>query len=220
MKRRAPDGFTLLELLLAVSLLSLISASIMGGIHLGRRTWESSRASEALDDVENAIRATAGLIGRGYSISAEQMQMQRQPLSAEPPPAPFVGVANVFNFVALSEGGAQWGGLILTEIGVDNGPEGSELVVWTRPYRPRDGLKIGREAMKRTVILKNIAFFELSYFGAQQEQQGFGLQRQPAAWSQAWNSRTGLPELVSIRIGANRLGRVMEAQATVAIRQR
>ncbi|WP_424363009.1 PulJ/GspJ family protein [Methylocystis parvus] len=218
MKRRARDGFTLLELLLAVSILSLITASIMGGIHLGARAWDTTRASESLDEVESAMRATAGLIGRGYSVSTEQLQQQS---TTEGPPPPFAGTANAASFVALSEGGAQWGGLILTEIGVDKGPEGSELAVWTRPYRPREGLAVGRGAMKKTVVLKNVAYFELSYFGAQQAQPGFGQQqRQPPAWSPAWASRTGLPELVSIKIGANRLGQVIETQATVAIRQR
>ncbi|WP_442756666.1 prepilin-type N-terminal cleavage/methylation domain-containing protein [Methylocystis sp. JAN1] len=221
MRRRAPDGFTLLELLLAISLLSLITASIMGGIHLGVRAWDTTRASESLDEVESATRATAGLIGRGYTIATDQLQQQRQQLSAEPPPPPLAGSANAVSFVALSEGGAQWGGLILTEIGIDNGPEGSELAVWTRPYRPREGLVVERGAMKKTVVLKNLAYFELAYFGVQQAQQGIvQQQRQAPAWSPAWASHAGLPELVAIKIGANRLGQVIEAQATVAIRQR
>lgn len=215
MKRRAHDGFTLLELLLAISLFSLITASIMGGIHLGARAWETTRASDALDEVENAVRATAALIGRGYTIATDQQQQ----FTAEGPPPPFAGTANAASFVALSEGGAQWGGLVLTEIGVDSGPEGSELAVWTKPYRPREGLANGRAAMKKTVALKGVAFFELSYFGAQQTQPG-AQQQQPPVWSRSWASRTGLPELVTIRVGANRLGRVIEAQATVAIRQR
>ncbi|QGM96080.1 prepilin-type N-terminal cleavage/methylation domain-containing protein [Methylocystis parvus] len=217
MTQRSRDGFTLLELLLAISILSLITVAIMGGIRLGTRAWDTTRASDALDDVEGAIRAAAGLISRGYPVATEQMQQQ---FTAEGPPPPFAGSANAASFVALSEGGAQWGGLIVTEIGVDAGADGSELAVWTKPYRPREGLVIGRGAMKRTAILKDVAFFELSYFGAQQAQPGFGQQPQPPAWSAAWASRGGLPELVRIRIGANRLGRLVEAEATVAIRQR
>lgn len=208
MKRRVPDGFTLLELLLAISLLSLITASIMGGVHLGRRSWDTSRASEALDEVESAVRASAGLIGKGYSVVADQPQ----PFPAEPPP-PFLGAPERCRFVALSEGGAQWGGLILTEIAVEGGQEGAELAVWTKAYRPREGLGAAREAMKKTVILTNVASFQLSFFGAQQ-------QGQAPAWSPAWSSRLGLPQLVAVKIGANRLGRVIEAEMTVAIRQR
>lgn len=207
MKRRAPDGFTLLELLLAVSLLSLITASIMGGIHLGRRSWETSRASEALDEVESAIRATSGLIGKSYAVATDQLQQ----ITPETPPI-FFGATQSCRFVALSEGGAQWGGLILTEIGVDSGPNGEELAVWTKTYRPQEGLSPGRDKMKKTVVLQNIAWFQLAYFGAQQ-------QGQAPSWSAVWNSRLGLPALVSVKVAAKRLGRELEAAATIAIRQ-
>lgn len=217
MRRRRRDGFTLLELLLAISILSMITAAIMGGIRLGTRAWDTTRASDSLDEVEGGIRAVAALLGRGYTVATDQMQQQ---FTAEGPPPPFAGAASAASFVALSEGGAQWGGLIVTEIGVEAGSSGSELAVWTKPFRPRQGLAIPRAAMKKTVVLKDLAFFELSYFGAQQAQQGFGQQPQPPVWSSSWASRTGLPDLVRIRIGANRLGRVIEAQATVAIRQR
>lgn len=208
MNRRAPDGFTLLELLLAIVLLSLITASIMGGVHLGRRSWETNRASEALDEVESAVRASAGLIGRGLPAAVDQQQF-----SAGEPTPPFLGASEGCRFVALSDGGAQWGGLILTEIAVEGGQEGAEVAVWTRAYRPREGMGVPRNAMKKTVVLKGVASFQLSFFGAQQ-------QGQPPRWSPSWNSRLGLPQLVAVKIGANRLGRVIEATMTVAMRQR
>jgi general secretion pathway protein J len=215
MKRRAPDGFTLLELLLAVSILSLITASIMGGIRLGSRAWDTTRASEALDEVENAIRATGVLVGRGFTLAPNQMQQKFGQEATQPP---FVGSAKAASFVVLSEGGAQWGGLIVTEIGLENG----ELAVWTKPYRPSEGVAVSRDAMRKTVVLRDVTSFELAYFGAQQEQQQGFAPQQPHApmWGPAWASRAGLPELVSIKIGANRLGRVIEAQTTVALRQR
>lgn len=206
MKRRAPDGFTLLELLLAISLLSLITASIMGGIHLGRRSWETTRASDALDEGENAMRATSALLAKSFAILPDQSQIN----GADLPPV-FLGSPQGCRFVALSEGGAQWGGLILTEIGVDNGPGGPELAVWTKVYRPKEGLSAGRESMRKTVILQGVTGFALSYFGAQQ-------QGQASAWSSGWRSPTSLPGLVSIKLGASRLGRVMELASTVSPR--
>lgn len=216
MKRRAPDGFTLLELLLAVSILSLITGAILGGIHMGRRTWEVSRASEALDEVETAVRATVGLIGKSYLVASEPA-MQTTPGAS----ASFRGRADACRFIALSEGGGQWGGLIVTEIGVDNGPEGPQLAVWTKPYRPKDGLTPARADMRKTVILSNLADVQFSFFGKQQQQAPMGLPQQgpPPSWSQVWNSQTGLPILVSVKIAANRMGRVVALDATVALRQ-
>jgi general secretion pathway protein J len=207
MKRRAPDGFTLLELLLAISLLALITASIMGGVHLGRRSWETTRASDALDEVENALRATAGLVAKSFAVIPDQTQFN----GAEQPSI-FIGSPQSCRFVWLSEGGAQWGGLILTEIGVENGPGGGELAVWTKVYRPKEGLAPARASMKKTVILTGVAGLEFSYFGAQARDR-------PPAWNGGWSGAGKLPALVSIKIGARRLGRVMDVATTVATRQ-
>lgn len=207
MKRRSPDGFTLLELLLAISLLSLITASIMGGVHMGRRSWETTRASDALDEVENAMRAATGLVVKGFLFTPDQSQLT----GAEQPPL-FLGSPQSCRFVALSEGGAQFGGLILTEIGVDDGPDGAELAVWTKVYRPKEGLSPNRGSMKKTVILTGVASLEFAYFGAQQ-------QGSPPAWASGWKSPIALPALVSIKFGAKRLGRVVEMASTVSTRQ-
>ncbi len=207
MNRRAPDGFTLLELLLAISLLSLITASIMGGVHMGRRSWETTRASDALDEIDNAMRATTGVVAKTFMFTPEPSQLS----GSEQPPI-FMGAPANCRFVALSEGGAQFGGLILTEIGVDDGPDGAELAVWTKVYRPKEGLSPNRGSMKKTVILTGVTGLELSYFGAQQ-------QGNAPSWSGGWRSPTALPALVSIKFGAKRLGRVIEMASTVALRQ-
>lgn len=204
---RRRDGFTLLELLLAISILSLITGAIMGGLHLGRRSWETTRTSEALDEIEAASRAVSALVGKSFVFLPDQTES----MQPEPPPI-FRGAANGCRFVMLSEGGAQWGGLILTEIGVDSGPAGDELAVWTKVYRPREGLAAKRETMRKTVVLEGLAGLQISYFGAQRQDQA-------PAWSAAWNSPNALPALISIKIGARRFGRVIEAASTVAVRQ-
>lgn len=206
MKRPAHNGFTLLELLLAVAILSLITGSILGGVHLGKRTWETSRASEALDEVETATRAVVGLIARAYAIA---------PDPAAPPNTTimFQGAPDAARFVGLSEGGAQWGGLILTEIGGDAGSDGPELAVWTRVYRNKEGFSPNRQDMKKTVVLKNLAGFQLAFFGPPDKDQ-------PPVWSQTWPNKSAVPSLVSIKVAATRLGRVIEAEATVSLRQK
>lgn len=201
MKRYSPNGFTLLELLLAVSLLALIVSTIMGGVGIGRRAWETSHASEALDEVESAARGVASLFARSFAPGSEARTIAAAQVI-------FQGTREGCRFVALSEGGAQWGGLLLVEIGGD----GSDLAVWTGVYRPAEAVRPSRARMRKTVLLKGVASFELAFFGQSRDAKGLG-------WSPAWSEAENLPQLVSIRIGAYRLGRVIEAATTVALHQ-
>jgi general secretion pathway protein J len=205
MRKRAKDGFTLLELLLAISLLALITSSILGGLHLGRRAWESTRASEAIDDVESAARVVAAQLSKTYPL------LQRK--SNAIPAVAFQGLADASRSVALSDGGAQWGGLILTEIGSVASPNGADLAVWTSVYREPQGLSSKREEMRMTPLLRDVAYFQLSYYGPVEKDR-------PPVWSDAWINRSELPLLISMKIGAKRLGRIVSASTTVAIRQR
>jgi general secretion pathway protein J len=205
MRQRATDGFTLLELLLAIGLLALITSSILGGLHLGRRAWESTRASEAIDDVENSARALAAQLSRAYPVTP-----------AKPSAAPtviFRGLANAFRGIVLSEGGAQWGGLIVTEVGSIASPNGADLAVWTRVYRETEGPGPTREDMRMTILLHELDFLELSYFGSVEK-------RSPPVWTNQWVDRSELPILISFKIGAKRLGRTVSASMIVPIRQR
>jgi general secretion pathway protein J len=205
MKIRARNGFTLLELLLAVSLLSLITGSILGGLHIGRRAWETSRASESLDEVESALRAVSTLLSRAYPAPiAAQDASTGQIL--------FEGRPNSCRFIMLSEGNAQWGGLLVAEIAMEpNGPA-ANLAVWTAIFRDVESALAGRETMARTAVLKDLASFQLSYFGVVEP-------GKPPVWTDAWERRIAPPRLIGVKIGANRLGRVIELAATVATRQ-
>jgi general secretion pathway protein J len=205
MRKRAADGFTLLEMLLAISLLSLITSSILGGVHLGRRAWESARASDAIDDIETAARAISAQLSKAYPVL--------QGRSNAPPAVAVQGAMNAWRAITLSEGGAQWGGLILTDIGAVDSPNGADLAVWTRVYREDEGLSPPREEMRMTTVLRDLAYFQLSYFGSMEKDR-------PAVWSDSWINRAELPLLVSLKIGAKRLGRIISASATVALRQR
>lgn len=204
---KAPDrnGFTLLELLLAISLLSLITGAILGGLHLGRRAWEASRASESLDEVENTLRAVTTLFSRAVPVAiASQDASTGQIL--------FAGAPNVCRFIILSEGGANWGGLLVAEIGGEAAGEESVLAVWTRVYRPDTSIDAPRETMTRAVALKDLVSFQLTYFGSAEP-------GKPAVWSDKWEKRIALPQLIGVKLSARRLGRVIEASATVALRQ-
>lgn len=203
MKRRAPDGFTLLELLVALSLVSMMIVALAGGLRLGTRAWESGRVSASLDEAEIAARAIAGQIERAFPAPLLR--------GAGPPVMAFDGRSETCRFVALSEGEAQWGGLVTTEIGAAGDGAGRALNAWTRVFRD-DDFTSARDAMRATPLIGSLAYLRISYFGAADPGQ------QPI-WRDDWREAAVLPRLVTVRIGLRRPNGVLETSATVALRQ-
>jgi hypothetical protein len=113
--------------------------------------------------------------------------------------------------VTLSEGEAQWGGLITTEIATEGGGRRTNLQAWTQVFR-EEGFDQNREAMRLTTLLTGVAFIKLAYFGATDPAQA-------PQWRDNWREAAILPRLVSISIGLRRPDGVREASATVALQQ-
>ena len=107
-RRRA--GFSLLEVLLAVTLLAMITAAILGGLHLGKRAWETGRDYESVGEVEEAANAIAAILARAIPLPVAQND-QDQIVTIR-------GSGDRLRLVTIYEGGASWAGLMLTEIGL------------------------------------------------------------------------------------------------------
>lgn len=202
-RRGGAAGFTLIELLASLALLSVIVVSILGGINLGRRAWETSRIEEDRGEVEAVERALTQLIEKTWPAVA---------LNARKVPAPvFSGRPDGLTFVTLSEGEAQRGGLILTDIGFS--PEKPALLgVWTSPFRPADTADAPHGAMHADDLLDGVTAFELSYYGSRDA-------RSPPEWRADWTEAEKLPALVGIKIIFERGGRRRTVTAQVALRQ-
>jgi general secretion pathway protein J len=206
MKFKHKNGFTLLEILLVVSLLSLITASIAGGIHLGTRSWEASRSGALIDEVEGAARSLRTLISKTSLVRMAALSAS----PTDPAIAVFFGNSNSLRFLSLSEGFAFWGGPTLTDIGFDYAEGGSSLSVWTSLYRPDDSIKVNQSAMKKTTLIDGVVSFRLSYFGAIN-------QGQPSSWNDTWTNREDLPKLISFTLSVKRMGKLIEISSIVAV---
>ena len=204
MKCSARLGFTLLEMLLAITLLSLIVSAILGGLHLGRRAWETGKTYETVSEIEEAARAINGQLARAASIRIPKVNNEQM--------VAFHGLSSGCRFLALSEGEAQWGGLILTEIAGSQGPD-SEVALWSRVFRPSEGFELPRDTLRRVSVLREAAYFRLSYFG--QLESG-----RPPIWTDQWIGRQTLPLLVAVRVAGKSSGRTVDVSFVVALRQR
>ena len=126
--------------------------------------------------------------------------------------SPFTASRIAVRFLALSEGEAQWGGLILTEIGLAEGATmksrfGAASSALLKVLKALESL------LRRVSLLRDAVYFRLSYFGPLEN-------GRPPVWTDQWIGRLTLPLLVSVRIAGKSSGRTVDVSFMVALRQR
>ena len=180
---RASAGFTLLELLIAITLLSLLLAALFGGLRLGARAWE--RSEERLDEsarlqvVQNFLRER---LAQAYPLTAEN-QVGRLRLA-------FEGTADALRFVTVMPAylGTGFAELVLA---VEDRSETRDLVVQWRRFELLPRLDDQESQVK--VLLADVEGLEIAYYGA--------LARgEPILWHEQWLEVMALPQLVRLRV--------------------
>jgi general secretion pathway protein J len=180
MIRPSPDaGFTLVELLVATTLLALLSVILFGGLRFGARTWE----------------AGTGSIERVGEVEAAQELLRRTLVEAAVPAAigpaeepAFAGTDREAHFVAPLPAHAGTGGLGRYVLGSD---DRGQLTIGWEPRRPERRLDADLGA-DPSAILQQVAALKLSYFGA-------AAPSEKAAWHDSWKGRS-LPRLIRVEV--------------------
>jgi general secretion pathway protein J len=198
MRRPRRDGFTLLEVLVAISLVAALIVTLAGGLRLGTRAWESARVGAELDDANTMVRAIAGQLERAFAA--------KRRLDDGLSVVAFAGDADGCRFVTLSEGTANWGGLVTTEIGRD-GAQG--LDVWTKVYR-EDDFAAARESMRATRLTDRLEGLSFAYYGETATDQ-------KPQWRDAWRNAEKGPRLVRLTLRLRGARGALESDATIAL---
>jgi general secretion pathway protein J len=184
--RKRSAGFSLLEVLVALSLLALIMAAMPSVVQLARRAWESSQAIDAAGSQQIATRFLRDRIAQAMPLA-----QKRADGSA---PVLFEGAADRVTFVAPSIDGPPGTGLFIFDL-IASGATGGQksvLLRW-RPYRPTMEGNGGIEGAGERVVLEGVTTFGLRYFG---RQTATGVR----GWSDVWPRASSMPELVELRI--------------------
>jgi general secretion pathway protein J len=190
MPARGPSGFTLLELLLAMTLLALIAVMLAGGLRLGARVWESGEErAQALARLE----LVQGFLRRQVS-GARPLVMGR--LGSQPRYA-FEGGRERLRLAVLAPPQLGAGGFYLVTIeraeGQSGVGEGDELRLGWQLYHPEMDEVGASDPVTERVLLEGVEKVKFSYFGA--------LRRDPEPrWRERWEDQRALPELVRIEL--------------------
>ena len=204
-------GFTLVEMLIALSLIGIITLLLFSGLRLGSRSWEAvNQVSERVADlriarqwIERSLRQTQAIsvIYDGteqpvFAGDAERLEWVA-PLSAH------VGIPGLYILRLGLEEAGEYPRLVLTrwllhpEVleGEQETPAWEPLMEtmgMTADLGPFD-LDLAAGAYGRTVLLPQVALFELAYFG----QQSGGFEPE---WTEEWVEQRKLPAAVSLSL--------------------
>ena len=152
------QGFTLLELLVVISILTLIMSASFGALRLGNRSFEAgiSRANQT-----EHIRATSGLLRRQFSQLVPIVhEVDGETLSS------FSGDEERVRFIAPAPQNGGDAGLFVFTISSPRTDDGQQLVLAYAPYDPGredfDYLSVSRQQ----VLIESLADVRFAYYGA------------------------------------------------------
>jgi len=174
-------GFTLLELLVAITLMSLVLVLLYSGLRLGLNGWDSgeqrAEAASRLRLVQEFLRRQLAQSMTVYRINERQ---EREVV--------FGGQSSGVEFVApmltqLGQGG-------LYRIRIEAGD--NQLRLRWRPYLPHDPAA-GEE--RETVLLDAVSGVEWAYFGPERDDD-----TSPPRWRSDWSSSQRRPLLARLNL--------------------
>lgn len=177
-------GFTLLELVVAITLMALILAALYGGMRLGINSWD---AGEQRAEATNRLRLTQEFLRRLLTLSVPAFRANEQQERV----VTFAGDSAQISFVAPLLAQFGQGGLHLMQIYADNG----RLMLRWHPYLPAD-LEAG--TAQEAVLLEGVSAVEWGYFGA--EKLAAPEEAVPSTWQDAWTQTSFRPSLVRLNL--------------------
>jgi general secretion pathway protein J len=178
------SGFTLIETLVALSLLGLVAILLSGGFQFGARAWEiTSQEIARIGEVEGA----QGFLRRQIS---QALPLTLQAAAAQPEPI-FAGSAQDLRFSAPLSFHRSDAGLYVFLLEPRTSGSTEDLVLQWQIYRP-DRRSQDMQLAEPLVVIADIADLQLSYYGRRDE-------NAEPMWQSEWKAK-GLPMLIRLDI--------------------
>jgi general secretion pathway protein J len=181
---RSP-GFTLLEILVAITLLGLLATLLSGGLRLGTRVWH--RGEDQLQALA-AIQSAHGL-------------MRRQLAEAVPLTTPddgesrvrFEGMPTFVRFVGTAPAEVMVGGHYEVTLGLSHDDVAQHLVMAWRLLGGSEDDALAGADREQVVLLRDVAALSFAFFGTEDEDE-------TPQWHEMWVESSRLPRLIRIMV--------------------
>jgi general secretion pathway protein J len=173
-------GFTLVELLVSLTLLGMLSLVLLGGLHFGRSVWQASETKTAAVDRIRAFQvALAAELQRAYPEIDESN-------ATEGTKVKFDGEKDRVTFLTPSPDNS--GLLVRTTVRPESFGDRGFLV----EQRHLELVRAGRESVV-DAHLPAITSVRLSYFGSVKDNEA-------PDWHESWSNLGKLPDLLRVRV--------------------
>ncbi|MGF1455076.1 MAG: hypothetical protein ACFB6R_06820 [Alphaproteobacteria bacterium] len=179
--RGGAAGLTLLELLVAITLLGFLSALIAGGVRFGLRAWEQGARDAAAMEIGGQVEALmrrqlAGLAPRTLRGSGREVVVA------------FWGDTQSLRFVGRMPAIAETLGDMVMEYALEDDGQGSrDLVLRWQPMGSSRDPAVDAPDMAQVPILSRVREVRFAYFGE-------------GRWQDRWRGRQSPPRLIRITI--------------------
>jgi len=215
MRARRPEaGLTLMEVLVAITLLSLLSVGLLMALRVGARAWESANSNLMLDRrIASANAIFHAALEGAAPVLAEFEQAQ---MASGTTVVFFQGYPEAMRFVSaysLEEG--PRGGLRQIELQVVNGPKGRRVLMNNFPYLgPRQAGRFITGATndpatgEMRLFWAPIQALPTSFIIADELANcafSYGFQEgpgEPVRWAPVWGRASAIPTAVSIQMAS------------------
>ncbi len=186
-RQRAGGGFTLVELLLALTLTGLIMVALYSGLRVGTCASDAAETRAAMTEDQ---RAVAGFISRQVTRTYPLVWLDQAEQQLV-----FRGGSRSLIFTADSPIRGEPGGLYIGAIELVSG--GRLIFTYWRAEPDLAEPLVAPEHARRTVMLNHVQDARFSYYGKS---------RRVTAWHDTWNDDEQLPARVRLIIKTARHG--------------
>jgi general secretion pathway protein J len=179
-------GFTLLELLIAMTLTSFVALLLFGGVRLGTRTWErTDRTVARTDEIASAQSILRYEMERIYPAYAEKAGFGGSVI--------FSGEIDRMSFLAPLPANFGPGEFVRVTVAVDAQNGLKNLVMSWQANRAAFGAGSKSLPTPEIVLMHRVDGIKFAYFGPDVESR-------EVSWQPLWDGRRSLPQIIRLTI--------------------
>lgn len=178
-------GFTLIEVIIAMTILSLILVLLFSTLFTANRSWQSTERRITQND---ELRLVGHFIQRQISQAIPLMWIDKDERQLI-----FKGKNNELRFTSTLPAHRGGGGIQIITLKINQTDEANHLDLYYRYATPDASPFEENDDIEQVTLLENIDSIELSYFGREK------IDEDPV-WRDEWKNDEFLPLLISLKI--------------------